>query len=183
MLKKTLKWLVAIVLLVVGLVGLVDALQSLSGSTPASRQAEHADKPAWNTSDVNIQTNGNLPIAASVIKSMSPSNGIQHNDPTSVIKTPWKYFGQLLCYSGTVEVAEDYPAGSNISNTLRSKEAGEVVLAHYDGTILDFFVVGGTGQIKAGQMASLCGLPIGRLEVPNRLGGTFTHLVFVGFTL
>lgn len=177
MLKKTLKWALAIVLFVVGLVVLVDALHGLSGSSPA---AQSSGKPAWNTSDVNIQTNGNLPIAASAIKSMSLANGIQHNDPASVIKTPWKYFGQMLCYSGTVEVAEDYPAGSNISNALQSKEAGEVVLAHYDGTILDFFVVGGTGHIKVGQMASLCGLPIGRLEVPNRLGGMFTHLVFVG---
>lgn len=182
MLKKVLKWTLAAILAVFGLVMMTDALQDLSGTSPKSNSGSSTGQPEWNTSDVNIQTNGNLPIAAEAIKSLSPANGIHHNDPAAVLKTPWKYYGQLLCYSGMVELADDYPAGSNISNALQSTEAGEVVLVHNDGTIIDVFVVGGTGNLRIGQPASLCGLPIGRLEVQNRMGGTFTHLMFVGFS-
>ncbi len=181
MLKKILKWVVAMVLFVVGLVFLVGALQDLSGTSSGPEPEGRAAQPIWNTSDVNTLANGNLQIAAAAIKSLSPGNGVRHNDPAAVLKTPWKYYGQLLCYVGMAEVVEDYPAGSGFSKSLQSNEAGEVVLAHDDGTILDFFVVGGTGALKAGQTAFLCGLPIGRVEVPNKLGGTFTHLVLVGF--
>jgi len=181
MLKKILKWVAAIVLIVVGLVVMSDALQGLSGTSSGPEPAGSSAQPVWNTSDVNIQTNGNLRIAAAAIKSLSPGNGIRHNDPAAVIKTPWKYYGQLLCYAGMAEVAEDYPAGSDFSKALQSDEAGEIVFTHNDGTILDFFVVGGTSALKAGQTAFLCGLPIGRVEVPNKLGGMFTHLVLVGF--
>lgn len=180
MLRKILKWIFVIILAALGLMLMTDAFQSLSGTSPKPTSVSSTGQPAWNTSDLNIQSNGNLQVAAMAIKTLSSANGVNHNDAAAVIKTPWKYYGQLLCFSGMVEVAEDYPAKSNISNVLQTQEAGEVVIQHEDGTILDFFLVGSTGNIRVGQPVSLCGLPIGRLEVPNRVGGTFTHLVLVG---
>lgn len=137
----------------------------------------------WNKTDADIVSNGNLELAAQAIKSLSAANGIQDNDPALVIKAPWKYYGQLLCYSGTADIAEDQPPQSDLAKLLQTDDVGEIVFRHADGTILDFFVMGGTKTAKAGDEVSLCGLPIGRTEAPNAVGGTFTHLVFVALPI
>ena len=39
----------------------------------------------------------------------------------------------------------------------------------------------GSGKLKKGETARVCGLPIGRAEVTNAVGGKFTHLTLVSF--
>ncbi|MEG3939060.1 hypothetical protein QT995_12965, partial [Microcoleus sp. S36b_A3] len=49
------------------------------------------------------------------------------------------------------------------------------------GSIVDLFAMEGSGKLKKGETARVCGLPIGRAEVTNAVGGKFTHLTLVSF--
>ena len=54
-------------------------------------------------------------------------------------------------------------------------------LATTSGSIVDLFAMEGSGKLKKGETARVCGLPIGRAEVTNAVGGKFTHLTLVSF--
>jgi hypothetical protein len=54
-------------------------------------------------------------------------------------------------------------------------------LASTSGSIVDLFAMEGSGKLKKGETARVCGLPIGRAEVTNAVGGKFTHLILVSF--
>lgn len=87
----------------------------------------------------------------------------------------------MLCFTGTVGVVEDQPPESDLSKLLGGGETSEVVITTADGSIVDLFAMEGSGKLKKSDSARLCGLPVGRMEVTNAVGGKFTHLIVVGF--
>ncbi len=139
------------------------------------------DKVDWNVKDLDAITNGNIPLAVEYIKSSNSANVGTTADAASVLKTPWKYYGKMLCFTGTVGVVEDQPEESNLSKLLGGGETSEVVIATADGSIVDLFAMESSGKLKKGETTRVCGLPVGRTEVTNAVGGKFTHLIMVGF--
>jgi len=133
----------------------------------------------WNYEDLDVSTNGNIQIAAKLVKS-DDLQDVFPVEPAVVVKTPWNYYGKVLELSGTIELIEDYPPGGDISQVFGGGSVSEVVFMTEDGTIADFFMIGSSGNLNVGDMVTLRGYPVGRNEVENKLGGSFTHLILVG---
>lgn len=59
----------------------------------------------WNTSDVNIETNGNIAVAAQLLANTQPDElkqNITEPDPALVMKAPWEYYGKPIKVTGYV---------------------------------------------------------------------------------
>ncbi|WP_228125191.1 DUF2628 domain-containing protein [Candidatus Methylospira mobilis] len=135
----------------------------------------------WNTQDVDVASNGNIKLAVKQLKSNAPITENTQVAADTAWKAPWKYYGQVLCFSGEAALVEDYPPGSDISKVLVSNQTSEVVIETNDGSIVDLLSTNGSGSLKAQETTTVCGFPVGRSEVENKLGGKFTHLVLVGY--
>ncbi|MDH2918647.1 MAG: hypothetical protein PXX73_05585 [Sideroxydans sp.] len=147
----------------------------------AASPAVSAPAPVnWNVSDPDATSNGNIRRAVQQIQSGIRTANAPLADAANVLKKPWEFYGKPLCFSGTVAVVEDQPPGSDIAKALGSREASEVVIETDDGAIVDLFAMQSSGNLQTQARTTLCGLPTGRVEVPNQLGGKFTHLLIVG---
>ena len=161
--------------------------QPPADSTPAESQpaAQYTQQQApsyvWNTSENDAMQNGNLAVAYNYI-TRSPNLRSQAADysPASVAKTPYLYYGHVVTFSGVVEVVQDYPPSSTFGQAFGGRNASDIVMMCADGTIAEMFCMKASGNITAGHGVTFYGYPIGVTEVPNRVGGTFTHLILVG---
>jgi len=202
---------VALALFIVGLIITPSAKESFNAGREAGQQAAmeaDSDKPenaqeqhqtvsppegpdpedsisqkqsAWNTKDVNIESNGNISIAVRELKNSGDIKSRAENvPPATVMKSPWKYYGKIVKLTGEVGIAQDYPPGSDISKSFGGGEVGELVLVNEDSTFIDYINVGSTGDINVGDKAVVYGYPVGLVEVGNKLGGKTTQLVIVG---
>jgi hypothetical protein len=150
-------------------------------SQPEPQAAKPNGVHAWNTKDLEIRDNGNLAVAVRYMKATPDlRTGARMSPAADVAKTPWNYYGTVVRLTGTVGVVQDYPPQSEVATALQSREASEIVASCEDGTIIDLFCSRGSGSVRVGDVVTLYGYPIGITEVPNRIGGTFTHLVLVG---
>lgn len=150
----------------------------------AAREAEKAkaEPLTWNTKELDAAQNGNIAVAIEHIHAspMLKTKAV-NADPALVAKAPWNYYGKVLKFTGVVEVAQDYPPSSELPTAFKTREASEmVIVCGAQETIVDMFCAKSSGRIKAGDTVTVYGYPVGITEVPNRLGGTFTHLVVVG---
>lgn len=134
----------------------------------------------WNKSDVDAATNGNLIVAINELKKKDniAAEAISIN-PANVIKTPWDYYGQIISVSGYVALVEPQPPTGDIGQVFGGDVYDIVIVQENDDTIVEGFIKGRT-QVSVGDHVTLYGYPIGRTEVPNKLGGSFTHLIIVG---
>lgn len=153
--------------------------QPVNSKAPQEPTQASSEITDWNTKDLSIVTNGNVAKAVKILKG-NPNQSVTSAEPAAVVKTPWSYYGKLIELTGVAEVVDDYPPGSDYSKILGGGDASEVVFATEDGTIADFLLVGSSGNLKVGDSVTLRGYPVGREEVPNTLGGSFTHLILVG---
>lgn len=198
-LKKVLKWF-GIIIGVLFFIGLLSAIfgdkkpnnktsenlelsQAATLVTPeeAVAKTKEAEVIEWNIKEPDVLKNGNIKLAVEQIKSGSYVSKGSLADAANVLKAPWKYYGQTLCFNGIVGLAQDQPPGSNISKGLGGGETSEVVLETADGAIVDLFALQSSGKLNAEDSTTVCGLPVGRAEVPNAVGGNFTHLIVVGY--
>ena len=184
---KMLVWLGVLVLILFGLVGCGDSFKQgyEQGKEAAQGQiakpTESQNQSAWNTKDVNIESNGNISIAVRELKNSGDIKSRAENvPPATVMKSPWKYYGKIVKLTGEVGIAQDYPPGSDISKSFGGGEVGELVLVNEDSTFIDYLNVGSTGDINVGDKAVVYGYPVGLVEVDNKLGGKTTQLVIVG---
>lgn len=140
---------------------------------PVKEELKH---PEWNTDEPDAMENGNVGMAIDMLKTMEVIPQGELAIPGEVIKAPWSYYGTPLIFSGVVATAEDYPPGSD---TGKAGVASDIVIESDDGTIVEFFCMVPSGAIKAEDVVNITGYPVGRTEVENQLGGSFTHLVVV----
>lgn len=154
-------------------------------TTPAPTQT--ADKLKWNMTDTSVETNGNFTIAAAAALGTSPADlaaKAEAADPATVLKATYKYFGKPLKFTGEVGLAEEYPPGNDIAKKLGvSSEISEIVIATDDDTVIDFIMLGSSGDVNVGDTATVYGYAAGKAEVPNKIGGTLTHVIVVGTKL
>lgn len=148
-----------------------------AAAAPAPAEAAPAARTTWNLEDVDGLTNGNLPLAAGML---IRGDGIPHAEASiaQAMKAPWTYYGKRVCFPATVQLVDEMPPASEMAKVMNG--AGEIVALTDDGSILDMIVVGGTGSLQSGMRLDMCGMIVGKTEVPNAVGGTFTHLVMVG---
>ena len=137
--------------------------------------------PSWNTDDLNPTTSGNLEMAIMTFRDKPDVESSAIDVVASdVIRRPWDYYGQAVRFSGYVAVLQDYPPGHNISKAMGG-ETCEIVMTADDGiTIVDGMLLGDTKGLQIGDYVTFCGYPCGVMEVPNKLGGKFSHLVVIG---
>lgn len=138
--------------------------------------------PSWNTEDLDILSNGNMLVAWKLLKALSASDTKENAEsisPGAVMKAPWKFYGKIIAIQGTVGIVQDYPPGNPITKALGG-EVGEVVMMAKDATIIDYMQLGSTGDTKTGEFVTVYGMPIGQVEVENKLGGKTTQLVLIG---
>ncbi len=135
----------------------------------------------WNTKDVNVESNGNLPIAVTLLNNDSDiKSKAESVDPAAVMKAPWKYYGKIIKFTGVVGIAQEYPPGSDISDAVGGSEVGELVITTEDMTFIDYLHIGSTGEANVGDSVTIYGYPIGIVEVENKLGGTTQELCVIG---
>lgn len=150
---------------------------------PPAQSPPPPKQPSWNTQDVNIETNGNMLVAAEVLKGMSAEDlkkQAQEAKAADVMKAPWKYYGKVVKLGGQVGIAQEYPPGGDVSMAFGGGEIGEIVLVNEDSTFIDYLNVGSTGDVNVGDSTVVYGLPVGHVEATNKLGGKTTELVIVG---
>ena len=161
---------------------------SKPNSSPApSQQVEQTKQMtpkkelSWNTNDLNPTTSGNLEMA---ILTFRDKPDVQSSAidvaPADVMRRPWDYYGKSVRFSGTAAVIQDYPPGHDISKAMGG-ESCEIVMTADDGvTIIDGMLLGNTKGLQVGDYVTFCGYPCGVMEVPNKMGGKFSHLVVIG---
>ncbi len=143
-----------------------------------AQEAQDAAPTTWNMQDADGITNGNLAIAAAMLMQ---GDELPADKPSlaAAMKTPWNYYGKRVCFPAVVGKVDEMPPGSDMAKALGGA-AGEIVAVGDGENIIDMIVIGGTGDIEPGRKLNMCGLLAGKTEVPNAVGGTFTHLVMVG---
>lgn len=145
--------------------------------TPTTPLATSVD---WNTKETDAMKNGNIQLAAGLIKLVKPSDLKQKTEevaPATLKETPWNYYGKVLKLEGTVGVAQDYLPGSDVAKVVKVDQVGELVLTTADSTILDYLHIGSTGDANVGDDVMIYGYPVGLAELPNGFGGSFTQVI------
>ncbi|GIP58530.1 cell envelope integrity protein TolA [Paenibacillus woosongensis] len=125
----------------------------------------------WNITDENPTTSGNILVGLEYMEKSGPLKNGSKVDISKVFKAPWDYYGEPIAIKGYAQIVQDYPP--NPDNFLRS----EIVMLTDNETIIDVLSTVPSGDIQENDLVSLTGLVIGRMEVPNAIGGTFTHLI------
>ncbi|WP_214626579.1 hypothetical protein [Paenibacillus agaridevorans] len=139
-------------------------------------QEEKLKNPEWNVSEVDAVENGNIFLAVEMLRVLKDMPQGEYVDTEAVIKTPWNYYGTPITFTGVVAVVEDFPPGSD---TYKAGLASDIVIETYEGTIVEFFSMVPSGSIKVGDEVTITSYPVGRTEVDNTMGGSFTHLITV----
>lgn len=140
-----------------------------------------SQKPTWNKDDLDPMTSGNFETAVLTFRDNPDVQTSAIDVPAAdVMRRPWDYYGQAVRFSGQVAVIQDYPPGHNMSKALGG-ESCEIVMTADDGiTIIDGMLLGNTKGLQVGDYVTFCGYPCGVMEVANKIGGKFSHLVVVG---
>jgi len=133
----------------------------------------------WNTTEIDAIKNGNIGVAVNWVNRQPAIRGVAiAPQPQYIAKQPWNYFGKVVRVRGTVVVVQDYPLGSD--NSINGQASSDIVIECADGTIAEMFCMRTSGNITTGCTVNFYGYPCGVTEVPNKIGGTFTHLILVG---
>lgn len=152
-------------------------------SVKQTQPAEQTTQATWNTEDMDVSSNGNVPVAIEFIKdTANPTQAVESAAPAEAFKAPWKYYGKIVAATGSIGIIQEYPPGSDLYN-LVGGDCGEILLATDDGTLIDYLQIGSTGEAQVGDVVTLYGTPAGQCTVDNKLGGQTTELFVVGKTI
>lgn len=133
----------------------------------------------WNLKDPDFETNGNSDLAVSLLETGTDAPLGGAIDLGAAIKTPWEFYGKIYCAEGIVTFVEDYPPGSEMSEWLGNGTSSQITLMADHG-VGSFYMTSGSGDIRVGHYARLCGFPVGRGEVETSAGGYVASAVFIG---
>jgi hypothetical protein len=171
---------ILVVFVIVGLVMSNSGNNATSqNNTQSSQKNIQANK--WNTKDVDAMTNGNIPIAAGLLKTPTDTktNAVDAI-PADVIKTPDSYNGEIIKFTGSIALLSDYAAGSEFSKIFGGVQSCEIAIYAKDGTVVDMFVGIPKGDLKLGENITLYGYPVGRTLIQSNNGDKTSRLIVVG---
>jgi hypothetical protein len=141
-------------------------------------------RPQWNTTDMDVATNGNLAVATSLIRSNGVARaGAKTVDIGTAAKAPFRYFGDVYQFSGTIGLIQEYAPGSAASQAFGGGVVSEVVLVDSTGRSsvpIDYVMLASTGNVKEGDQVIIWGHIVGMIDATNRLGGKTTELAVIG---
>ncbi|MGE1061834.1 hypothetical protein NXG27_04220 [Megasphaera paucivorans] len=170
---------IAIIIFAIGAIFSTSSTQKLSSSDPMAKTAQE-ETVQWNKSDPDALKNGNIKLAIGEIKKHRALAPIaESQDATVVYKSPWNYYGKVISFTGRVAIAENNPPDNDLSKALGG-EACEIVIESSKNVIIDALIAGNVNNTQVGQQITLYGYPVGRTDVKNKIGGSFTHLVVIG---
>ncbi len=150
---------------------------AIEDAEPAEAPTDERLTPEWNMEEPDALENGNLYLAVDLVNALGTIPDGETVPAQEVLKTPWNYYGRALIFTGTVEDVQDFPPGSE---DYQAGRQSDVVITANDGTTtVEFFIMVPSGGIQVGQTVTMTGYPIGRTEVENTLGGSYTHLIVV----
>ncbi|WGU95228.1 hypothetical protein QJQ58_02845 [Paenibacillus dendritiformis] len=134
---------------------------------------KHMPVTAWNTEDVNIETNGNGALAIRELQTYKTLKNGKKVKAAELFKEPWKYYGQAITVKGNVEYVSSFrPIGD-----VRS----EVILQTDDGTLVGVLGMNRAKDgLKVGDRTMLTGLPIGKGNVKDSQGNLYPCVYMVG---
>ena len=157
---------------------------SKSNTTEQPKQNQSTsvkEQTTWNKSDLDPKTNGNMQLAFSLVKDNANLQSLAENaDATEVMKRPWDYYGKVIRFSGYASVLQDYPPGHELSKAIGGEFCEIVMTNETESVIIDGMLRGSTRGIQNGDLVTFCGYPVGIMEVPNKIGGSFSHLIVIG---
>ena len=137
----------------------------------------------WNTTDLDVATNGNLDLAATLVAAgrVPLAEGAP---PAADGRAPWSYVGEVREFTGTVERSLEYaPDAPPPPWPTARRPLGEVLVSDSAESGLMPVVcltVGGPGDLREGDRVRARGLVVGLVGSPNRDGGSTTGVVVVG---
>lgn len=158
-----------------------ETTSSSSSSTPQETKKTEVNTQNlnWNKSEIDATKNGNILIAAQLVaKDSNLAAKAEQANPDEVIKRPWDYYGKVIAFTGQVGYMQDYPTESEFGQAFNG-DAFELVMTSGD-TIVDIIGKGSTAGISDGQTITTYAYPVGVTEVPNKVGGSFKHLIVIG---
>lgn len=139
------------------------------------------EQTTWNKSDLNLKTNGNMQLAFSLVKDNANLQSLAEDaDATEVMKRSWDYYGKVIRFSGYAAVLQDYPPGHDMSQAIGGESCEIVMTNENESVIVDGMLRGSTKGLQNGDLVTFCGYSVGIMEVPNKVGGNFSHLIVVG---
>jgi hypothetical protein len=158
-----------------------------TGAPPIDAPAAVRPTPTalWDRSDYDITRNGNVQIAVGVIK----SGGLSKSDIAplaggDLTVAPFSYIGKVAAFQGNVELVQQYPPTSQVSQQLApGATLSEIVLIDHrvsDTVPIDFLVLGGSSSVQTGDTVAVFGFLAGLDRVTTSAGGQTTQLVVVG---
>lgn len=139
----------------------------------------------WNTRDNDPFSNGNIQVAAKLIKAGGATANAKNANVGEIAKAPWKHYGTPYKFAGVIADLQEYPPGSDVSSMVgagQDEVVSEVVIVDPNdesATPVYALVLGETGDVKVGDSVSVTCLVTGVAQVPNKIGGFFNHLVVV----
>ena len=83
-------------------------------------------------------------------------------------------------YFGYASVLQDYPPGHELSNAIGGEFCEIVMTNETESVIIDGMLRGSTKGIQNGDLVTFYDYPVGIMEVPNKVGENFSHLIIVG---
>lgn len=166
---------------ILGVFVIIGFIMLFGGNHESANTLPQTQNGSWNTKDVDAMTNGNVPLAAGLLKSSedTKANAIDAV-PAEVIKTPQNYYGKILKFSGSVMLVQDYKAGSEFSKIFGGKSSSEIAILTKDQTIIDMFIGIPRGTVMNGDTVTLYGYPVGKTVIAGSNGTAYPRLIMVG---
>ena len=139
---------------------------------------------SFNTSDKNVLTNGNFPVAADKLNEYTPealSRMAQQIPVADITKKIYPTLGKAVKITGQVYKVEELPPDKELSGVWT-----EVLMlaknpnSPMGSTTIDYLYKGDSSRINSGDIITCSGYLVGTYESPNALGGTVEAISFVG---
>jgi hypothetical protein len=160
------------------------SLQSGQAPDAGVSSAVSQPKPEFNSTDKNVVSNGNLPVAADKLKGFSPEAlwGQAKQMPVSdITKKIYKSIGKLWKVKGEVYKVEELPPSFGLSGIWTEILLGAENPNTLVGlTTIDFIYKGDSSNANSGDVIVCAGYLIGTYETQNTMGGTVEEVVLVG---
>ncbi|WP_239616311.1 hypothetical protein [Cohnella mopanensis] len=137
-----------------------------------SIRIKHTPVSNWNTTDLDIDTNGNEALAIQELTTFRVLNNGEKVSPAKLFEAPQNYYGKAVTVTGKVEYVDSFSPIGGIQS--------EIIIKTSDGTLVDVLGINRAKEdLKIGYPRTLTGLPIGKGDVADSEGVMHTYIFLV----
>ncbi len=102
-------------------------------------------------------------------------------DVADALKSPWKYYGQVVNLSGSIYSIEEFPPGSDIVQLFPEGCYHAMLNTGHGTQSTALYIVGSAGNVYDDAMVTVKGYIFGHSNLITGLGGKAKGLSFIGF--